>query len=236
MSWEGAEDRARQQAAGGKYFKLSGDGDRARIVLLSEPEEVEKDGANGAYTSFVVQVWTVSIGPADEEKAVGKAQQWDMGSSAFKGLLAVKRAIGLRKLYGCQLVVVRSGEARSMQTSYSFTPDGPIGIDVEGDIADAGLSLFAVAGPAPAAPAPAAARRAPVPAKAAPTCSALEGGLKLATSLPELRQAFEAAWADADGYDTVQTELQAVYLACKAALEAPAAKPAAAAAKRAPAF
>lgn len=123
-----------------------------------------------------------------------------------------------------------------MQTSYSFTPDGPIGLEVEGDIADAGLTLFRVEAPASAParrPVPA---DAPAPAarKPAPTCAALEGGLKLAMSLQELRAAFEAAWSDADGFEAVQAELQVVYLACKASLEKPAA--AAAVAKRAPAF
>lgn len=232
MSWEGAEDRQKQQAAGGKFFKLADDGDRARFVLLSEPEEVEKNGQNGPYVQFVVQIFTLAVGAADDERWVGKAQQWDMGASAFKALLATKRAVGLRKLYGSELVVVRSGEARSMQTSYTIQVDGPVSSDALDAISDAGLALFVPAGSAPAVPPRKPAAPVAAPAKVAPTCAALEGGLKLATSLPELRAAFEAAWADADGFEAVQGELQAVYLACKAALEAPVAKPA----KRAPAF
>ncbi|MBM5812992.1 MAG: hypothetical protein FJ191_13690 [Gammaproteobacteria bacterium] len=234
MSWEGSEDRARQQAAGGKYFKLVSDGDRARIVLLSEPEEVEKDGANGPYTAFVVAVFTISIGQAGEERPVLKVQQWDMGASAFKGLLACKRSIGLKRLNASELIVLRTGEARSMQTSYTVTPDG--GLD--GSTVDAMVQC----GVAPVGGWPASAsasKPAPVPAPAASkagaasvTVATLEGAMRLSTSAGELREAFEAAWSEADGLDAVQAGLQAVYVECKAQLEAAAApKP-----KRAPMF
>jgi hypothetical protein len=214
MGWDQSEERQRQKASGGKYFKLQGDGDTARIVLLSEPQEVEKNGQNGPYVVFSIEIWNVEA---------CRAQTWDMSSSPFKGLLGLKKAIGLVKLYNRELVVVRSGEAGSMQVSYTFTPDEPIQADTLEAMADAGCAPFEVAGAVK-----------PASRKPAPTVAGLEGALRLATSLPELRVAFEAAWAEADGHEAVQSGLQVVYQTCKAALEKPAAT--AAAAKRAPAF
>lgn len=216
MSWETAEENAKQRANLGRYFKLSDDGDQARLVLLTEPDEQEKEGSNGPYTVYSVDVWNVEG---------QKRQTWDMGSSQFKSLLGMKRALGLAKLYGSELIVVRNGKKGDTQTSYTWTADGRISQDTLEAMAEAGVA------PSVQQPAPAPAARAAAPAaKRAPTAAQLEGGLVLATTLPELRQAFEQAWQDADGHEDVQAGLQARYEDCKAKLAAPAP------AKRAPSF
>lgn len=219
MSWETSEENQKQRANLGKYFKLADDGDQARIVLLTEPDEQEKEGSNGAYTVYTLDVWNVEG---------GKVQTWDMGSAQFKSLLGMKRMLGLPKLYGGELIVARNGKKGDTSVTYAWTIDGPITpATVEA------MSLVGVK-PARLAGAPAAKAAAPVdrPFHDAPVAANLEGSMVLATSLTELRSAFEGAWAAADGHDAVQAQLQARYEACKVELS----KPPAATQKRAPAF
>jgi hypothetical protein len=90
MSWESSEETAKQKANLGRYFKLQDDGDLARLVLLTEPDEQEKEGSTGPFTVYSLDVWNVDG---------SKRQTWDMGSSQFKSLLGMKRALGLAKLY-----------------------------------------------------------------------------------------------------------------------------------------
>lgn len=215
MGWDSSEQRAAKSANTGKWFKLADDGEQARVVLLSEPDEVEKEGKTGPYVSFSVDLWNVET---------RKRQTWEMGSSAFRGLVGLKKAVGLGKLYSRELIVIRQGKAGDPQTAYTWTPDGKVEEDTLDAMAGANCYPLQVGGAPAPAPAPAA-------RKAAPTASALEGGMVLATTLPELRSAFETAWADAVDFETVQAELQVRYMECKAALDKPVA-----AAKRAPAF
>ena len=222
MSWETSEENAKQRANLGRYFKLADDGDQARLVLLTEPDEQEKDGSNGPYTVYTVDVWNVDG---------AKRQTWDMGSSQFKSLLGMKRALGLAKLYGSELIVVRNGRKGDTQTTYTWTADGRISQDTLEAMAEAGVTpSVQQGGPAPRAAAPTTAR---LTIGAVNYAAQLEGGMVLATTLPELRAAFEQAWADSDGHDDVQAVLQQVYEATKAKLTAPAP---AAPVKRAPSF
>jgi hypothetical protein len=220
MSWESSEETAKQKANLGRYFKLQDDGDLARLVLLTEPDEQEKEGSTGPFTVYSVDVWNVDG---------SKRQTWDMGSSQFKSLLGMKRALGLAKLYSQELIVVRNGRKGDTGTTYTWTADGKITEDT--------LDAMAAAGEAPAHKQGAPTikqKQAPAPAPAAkigPTVGSLEGGLVLADTLDELRQAFEQAWGDAEGWDDVQAGLQTVYERRKSDLQAPAP-----AKKRAPSF
>lgn len=222
MSWESSEENAKARANLGRYFKLQDDGDQARLVLLTEPDEIEKDGSNGPFTVYSLDVWNVDG---------GKRQTWDMGSSQFKSLLGMKRALGLAKLYSHELIVVRNGRKGDTGTTYTWTADGKITEDTLAMMADEGVEPAVKIGAPAGKPAPAPAAK--PAAKRGPTVQSLEGGLVLAGTLDELRQAFEQAWADAEGYDDVQSGLQAVYEKCKADLSTPAP---AAPKKRAPSF
>lgn len=217
MSWESSEETAKAKAAGGKYFKLADDGDQARIVLLTEPQEQEKEGSSGSYTVYTVDIWNVDA---------GRVQTWDMGPSQFKSLLGIKRMLGIAKLYAHELIVLRNGKKGDTQVSYTWTADGKLTSDTVQAMAAVGISATGTAEQFETARKPV-----DVPFHDAPTVASLEGGIVLATSLPELRAAFEKAWADADGHDAVQSALQARYESCKAALSKPVA-----AQKRAPAF
>lgn len=220
MSWESSEETAKQRGNLGRYFKLQDDGDQARLVLLTEPDEQEKEGSTGPFTVYSVDVWNVDG---------AKRQTWDMGSSQFKSLLGMKRALGLAKLYSHELIVVRNGRKGDTGVSYTWTADGKITEDTSEQMAADGVEPAVKAG-APAKPAPAPAAAAPA-AKRGPTLQSLEGGLALATTLVELREAFEKAWSDAEGLDDLQGGLQAIYERCKAELSM-----AAPAKKRAPSF
>lgn len=225
MSWETSEENQKQRANLGKYFKLADDGDQARIVLLTEPDEQEKEGNNGAYTVYTIDVWNVDG---------TKVQTWDMGSAQFKSLLGMKRMLGLPKLYGGELIVARNGKKGDTSVTYAWTIDGPITAATLEAMHLQGVTPARIAGGAVPAgrPAPAPVDR---PFHAVPVAANLEGGMVLATNLTELRTAFENAWAEADGFEAVQVQLQARYEACKAELSKPAAAPAASQ-KRAPAF
>ena len=226
MSWESSEETAKQRANLGRYFKLQDDGDQARLVLLTEPDEQEKEGSTGPFSVYSLDVWNVDG---------AKRQTWDMGSSQFKSLLGMKRALGLAKLYSHELIVVRNGRKGDTSVSYTWTADGKITEHTSEQMAAADVEP-AVKAAAPAKPAPA---QKPAPAAAAPaakrgpTLQSLEGGLALATTLVELREAFEKAWSDAEGLDDLQAGLQAVYERCKAELSMAAPAPAK---KRAPSF
>lgn len=222
MSWETSEENQKERANLGKYFKLADDGDQARIVLLTEPDEQEKEGSNGAYTVYTLDVWNVDG---------GKVQTWDMGSAQFKSLLGMKRMLGLPKLYGGELIVARNGKKGDTSVIYAWTIDGPITPATVDAMSVVGVKPARMDGLQPARTA------APIdkPFHDEPSVEKLEGGMVLATSLTELRSAFEQAWAAADGFDAVQGKLQVRYESCKAELSKPAAPPAATQ-KRAPAF
>lgn len=222
MSWESSEENAKQRANLGRYFKLSDDGDQARLVLLTEPDEQEKEGSNGPYTVYSVDVWNVDG---------CKLQTWDMGSAQFKSLLGMKRALGLARLYASELIVVRNGRKGDTSTTYTWTADGAITQDTLDAMADKGVAPSRQSGGATTSSSSTSKPAQRQASKTAPTAQQLEGGMVLATSLDELRQAFEQAWQDADGHGEVQAELQATYYNCKSKLEQPPKT-----AKRAPAF
>ena len=229
MGWGQSEESIKQRGNAGRYFKLQDDGDQARLVLLTEPDEQEKDGASGPFTVYSLEIWNVDA---------GKKQTWDMGVSQFKSLLGLKRALGLAKLYSNELIVVRNGRKGDTAVSYTWTPDGKISADTLEGMTEAGVAMAPMVG-APErptkAPAKASAQPAPVqaPAKApAGPKGALD--MMLAGTLADLRQAFEAAWNMAGPAD--QDELQTLYQQRKTELEAPAPAPAEAPSKRKPAF
>jgi len=223
MAWDDSEQSYKNKANTGRYFKLADDGDTGRIVLLTEPDEQEKEGNNGPFTVWTIDLWNVEG---------GKRQTWDMGSSQFKSLLGFKRAIGLQKLYSQELIVVRTGSKGDTQTTYTWAGDGPISGDT--------LEAMEAAGVAPArqATSSSSSRQAPTQSRPASqqakqvTAAELEGGMVLAMNKDELRAEFERAWHDADGNDAVQDQLQARYQELLAKLD----KPADAPKKRAPAF
>lgn len=226
MAWDDSEQSYKNKANTGHYFKLQDDGDTARIVLLTEPDEQEKDGNNGLYTVWSIDLWNVEG---------GKRQTWDMGSSQFKSLLGFKRAIGMAKLYSQELVVVRTGKKGDTQTTYTWAADGPIAGDTLDAMEAAGVAPArqATASSSSTRQAPTQSRQAPTQKAKAPTVGDLEGGMVLATSKEDLRVEFEKAWHDADGHDAVQDQLQARYEQLLSALDKPAAE---APKKRAPAF
>jgi len=226
MAWDDSEENYKNRRNTGKFFKLEDDGDRARLVLLTEPDEQEKEGSNGPFTVWSIDVWNVDS---------GKRQTWDMGSSQFKSLLGFKRAVGLSKLYSQELIVVRNGRKGDTQTSYTWTSDGPIAGETLDAMEQAGVAPArqATASSSSSRQAPTQGRPTPTQKAKGPTVGELEGGMVLATSKDDLRAEFEKAWHDADGHDAVQDQLQARYQELLAAFDKPAA---AAPKKRAPAF
>ena len=214
MGWGESEESIKQRGNAGRYFKLQDDGDQARLVLLTEPDEQEKDGASGVFTVYSLEIWNVDA---------GKRQTWDMGASQFRSLLGLKRALGLAKLYSNELIVVRNGRKGDTAVSYTWTPDGKIGAGTLEAMAEAGVATAPMVG-APERQAQAHARPAPVQAPAKVPAGPLGPGPKgaldmmLTGTLADLRMAFEAAWNMAGPAD--QDELQNLYQQRKAELEA----------------
>ena len=225
MGWNDSEENHFRRRNTGKYFKLEEDGQTERLVILTEPEEQEKDGQNGPWVAYQVDLWNVTA---------GKRQSWDMGSSAFKGLVGLKKAIGKDKLHASELVVVRNGAKGDTKTSYTFVPDGKVTPPVvDAIVGDQRVN----GGPWPFAPRGQAAPVVDRPFHDTTARTDLDGGLYLATSLAELQAAFLQAWGEA-GNDATQAHLQAVYDKLAPQLQAAAAAAAAPAApvKRAPTF
>lgn len=192
MGWNDAAASMAARAATGRYFKLADDGDQGRLVLLTEPEEVEKDGNNGPYTVFSVEIWNVDA---------KRKQTWDMTGGPFKTLLGLYKLLGHRKIYASELVVCRVGRKGDTSTTYTWAADGAITDDTVAAMLEQGIAP-PTGSPAPA-PSVSAGR-----GKQPPRVEDLIGGVELATTLEEARAAFGAAWADAEGHPGVQEQLQ----------------------------
>lgn len=219
MGWDDSEEGHKKRQNNGKFFKLEDDGARARVVVLTEPEEEEiQGGVNGTWVAYTVELWNVEH---------NKRQSWGMGSRAFKSLCGLKNAIGKAKLHGSELIVVRSGRKGDTETTYTWVADGPVTADarmaIELEQRATGNRWVGAGTPASTS------ARTEGPPAPKPARTDLDGGLKLATSVDELASAFRTAWADCGEDAATQAHLQALYNQCKTALQA--AKP-----RQAPAF
>ena len=98
----------------GQWFKLDAD-DQARIVILTDPEAIEKDGHFGAWTAYSIEIYN-----ADEDCL----QTWEMGGSAVRGLIEIKKPMGLALVVSSVLKVQRKGTGKD--TRYSWQRDRAI--------------------------------------------------------------------------------------------------------------
>lgn len=193
MGWSDATESYNRKQNSSKFFKLQDDGERARLVLLTEPEEQEKDGPTGLFVVYSIQIWNI------EAKRV---QTWDMTGGQFKALLGLYRVLGHQKIYGSELVVVRTGRKGDPATTYTWASDGAISDDVRGDMAESGIAPALGAAPSSAPAAQPGRGR-------APSIDELCGGIELATTLDEAKRAMAEAWSEAEQWPKLQAELQA---------------------------
>lgn len=195
MGWNDATESYNKRQNSSKFFKLADDGDRARLVLLTEPEELEKEGSTGMFTVYSLQIWNI-----DHKRT----QTWDMTGGQFKSLLGLYQLLGHAKIYSSELVVIRTGRKGDPATTYTWASDGPISDDTRGDMAEQGIAPAVGSAAAPGGHS-APARRGEV------TLADLVGGIELATTLDEAKRAMAEAWSEAAGNPKLQDQLQAKF-------------------------
>ena len=126
--WDDIENNLKRRN-NGTWFKLNDD-DHAKIVILSDPEAVEKDGHYGQWTAYSVEIYNVT------EDCL---QTWEMGGSAIRGLIDIKKPMGLALVVSSILRVQRKGIGK--ETRYMWSRFSSIDADTANAIAAHGARL-----------------------------------------------------------------------------------------------